>query len=202
MIRLDHVYKGFNGNAVLEDISLALPEKGFCAITGRSGRGKTTLLYLIAGLYKPDRGSIQRNGETISMVFQEDRLLPWETAAQNAAIASTREIAAKLLTELGLGAELDKYPRELSGGMQRRVSIARALAAKADVYIMDEPGGDFRSGVGNKFVVHIRLVKIRNPDRKYSDSIPLGLPDHFPDMHPRIGLTGSCCRCAVGNHKQ
>ena len=67
MIRLDHVYKGFNGNAVLEDISLALPEKGFCAITGRSGRGKTTLLYLIAGLYKPDRGSIQRNGETISM---------------------------------------------------------------------------------------------------------------------------------------
>ena len=111
MIRLDHVYKGFNGNAVLEDISLALPEKGFCAITGRSGRGKTTLLYLIAGLYKPDRGSIQRNGETISMVFQEDRLLPWETAAQNAAIASTREIAAKLLTELGLGAELDKYPK-------------------------------------------------------------------------------------------
>ena len=126
MIRLDHVYKGFNGNAVLEDISLALPEKGFCAITGRSGRGKTTLLYLIAGLYKPDRGSIQRNGETISMVFQEDRLLPWETAA-------------KLLTELGLGAELDKYPKELSGGMKRRVSIARALAAKADVYIMDEP---------------------------------------------------------------
>ena len=122
-----------------EDISLALPEKGFCAITGRSGRGKTTLLYLIAGLYEPDRGSIQRNGETISMVFQEDRLLPWETAAQNAAIASTREIAAKLLTELGLGAELDKYPRELSGGMKRRVSIARALAAKADVYIMDEP---------------------------------------------------------------
>ena len=139
MIRLDHVYKGFNGNAVLEDRSLALPEKGFCAITGRSGRGKTTLLYLIAGLYKPDRGSIQRNGETISMVFQEDRLLPWETAAQNADIASTREIAAKLLTELGLGAELDKYPKELSGGMQRRVSIARALAAKADVYIMDEP---------------------------------------------------------------
>ena len=139
MIRLDHVYKGFNGNAVLEDISLALPEKGFCAITGRSGRGKTTLLYLIAGLYQPDRGSIQRNGEIISMVFQEDRLLPWETAAQNAAIASTREIAAELLTELGLSAELDKYPKELSGGMKRRVSIARALAARADVYIMDEP---------------------------------------------------------------
>ena len=139
MIRLDHVYKGFNGNAVLEDISLALPEKGFCAITGRSGRGKTTLLYLIAGLYKPDRGSIQRNGETISMVFQEDRLLPWETAAQNDAIASTREIAAKLLTELGLGAELDKYPKELSGGMRRRVAIARALAVGAPLVIMDEP---------------------------------------------------------------
>ena len=139
MIRLEHVYKGFSGKSVLEDIPLALPEKGFCAITGRSGRGKTTLLYLIAGLYRPDRGSIQRSGERISMVFQEDRLLPWETAAQNAAIASTPEIAAELLSELGLGAELDKYPKELSGGMQRRVSIARALAAKADVYIMDEP---------------------------------------------------------------
>ena len=139
MIRLDHVYKGFNGNAVLEDISLALPEKGFCAITGRSGRGKTTLLYLIAGLYKPDRGSIQRNGETISMVFQEDRLLPWETAAQNAAIASTREIAAKLLTELGLGAELDKYPRELSGGMKRRVALVRALLAEGGAVLLDEP---------------------------------------------------------------
>lgn len=139
MIRLEHVYKGFDGNAVLEDISLILPEKGFCAITGRSGRGKTTLLYLIAGLYRPDRGSVHRDGERISMVFQEDRLLPWETAAENAAIASDRETAAELLTELGLGAELDKYPKELSGGMNRRVSIARALAAKADVYIMDEP---------------------------------------------------------------
>ncbi len=139
MIRLEHVYKGFGGNAVLEDISLDLPEKGFCAITGRSGLGKTTLLYLIAGLYKPDRGSVHVEGERISMVFQEDRLMPWETALQNAAIASTREIAAELLTELGLGAELNKYPRELSGGMQRRVSIARALSFKADVYIMDEP---------------------------------------------------------------
>ena len=141
MIRLDHVYKGFNGNAVLEDISLALPEKGFCAITGRSGRGKTTLLYLIAGLYKPDRGSIQRNGETISMVFQEDRLLPHRSAVDNVRFvcgASEAEILSHL-EQVGLGAELDKYPKELSGGMKRRVSIARALAAKADVYIMDEP---------------------------------------------------------------
>ena len=94
---------------------------------------------LITGLEEPADGSIETGGVRFSAVFQEDRLLPWETAAQNAAIASTREIAAKLLTELGLGAELDKYPKELSGGMKRRVSIARALAAKADVYIMDEP---------------------------------------------------------------
>ncbi len=139
MIRLDHVCKSYGKKAVLVDLSLSLPEKGFCAVTGRSGSGKTTLLYLIAGLSRPDSGSVLRSGERISMVFQEDRLLPWETALQNASIAAPREMAAAILTELGLGADLDRYPRQLSGGMSRRTAIARALAAEAEVYIMDEP---------------------------------------------------------------
>ena len=142
MIRLDHVYKGFNGNAVLEDISLALPEKGFCAITGRSGRGKTTLLYLIAGLYKPDRGSIQRNGETISMVFQEDRLLPWLTARQNVEAVlgpNEKQQATKALCRMGLEEQAwDKLPEELSGGMRRRVALARLICYGGDVWLMDE----------------------------------------------------------------
>ena len=142
MIRLDHVYKGFNGNAVLEDISLALPEKGFCAITGRSGRGKTTLLYLIAGLYKPDRGSIQRNGETISMVFQEDRLCDALTPVSNIRLVTPsldEEQVLSAMQAVGLRG-CEKQPcRELSGGMRRRVALLRALMANYDILFLDEP---------------------------------------------------------------
>ena len=143
MIRLDHVYKGFNGNAVLEDISLALPEKGFCAITGRSGRGKTTLLYLIAGLYKPDRGSIQRNGETISMVFQEDRLCGNLTAAANVRLVCGEFRSAGEISEafaaVGLSGCENRLAVELSGGMKRRVALVRALLAEGGAVLLDEP---------------------------------------------------------------
>ena len=132
---------GYEGFLPVRGLNARLPKRGVAAVSGRSGAGKSTLIRVLAGLLSPVSGDIDQGFMALkkAVVFQEDRLLPWETAAQNAAIASTREIAAKLLTELGLGAELDKYPKELSGGMKRRVSIARALAAKADVYIMDEP---------------------------------------------------------------
>ena len=139
MIKIHDLSFAYGEKQIFGGFSLEIPDGARSCIFGGSGCGKTTLLRLIMGLEKPADGSIETGGVRFSAVFQEDRLLPWETAAQNAAIASTREIAAKLLTELGLGAELDKYPKELSGGMKRRVSIARALAAKADVNIMDEP---------------------------------------------------------------
>lgn len=138
MIRLSNVTKAYEGKTVLNGFSVELPDKGFCAVTGRSGTGKTTLLNIIAGLCIPDSGTVQSTDQ-ISMVFQEDRLLPWDTALSNAAIASDEERARALLCELGLEASLRQKPRELSGGMKRRVAIARALAAKAQVYIMDEP---------------------------------------------------------------
>ena len=138
MIRLDKVAKAYDGKAILNGLSLEFPEKGFCAVTGRSGTGKTTLLNIIAGLCAPDSGTVH-SADQISMVFQEDRLLPWDTALSNAAIASDEETAKTLLCELGLEASLHQKPHELSGGMKRRVAIARALAAKAEVYIMDEP---------------------------------------------------------------
>ena len=138
MIRLSNVTKVYEGKTVLNGFSAELPDKGFWAITGRSGAGKTTLLNIIAGLCTPDSGTVQSTDQ-ISMVFQEDRLLPWDTALSNAAIASDEERAKKLLCELGLGSALHQKPKELSGGMKRRVAIARALAAKAKVYIMDEP---------------------------------------------------------------
>lgn len=138
MIRLNNVTKAFEGKTVLRDFSLELPDKGFCAVTGRSGTGKTTLLNIIAGLCAPDSGSVHTTND-ISMVFQEDRLLPWDTALSNAAIVSDEDTAIKLLCELGLEAALHQKPKELSGGMKRRVAIARSLAVKAKVYIMDEP---------------------------------------------------------------
>ena len=137
-MRLDHVTKSYGGRAVLRDFSLELPEKGFCCVLGPSGAGKTTLLRLLAGLEEPDSGQIRQSGP-VSMVFQEDRLLPWETALDNAALAGEPERARELLVRLGLGDWLDRRPGELSGGMCRRVAIARALAAPARVYLMDEP---------------------------------------------------------------
>lgn len=138
MIRLDNVKKVYDGKTVLSGLTLELPDKGFCAVTGPSGTGKTTFLGIIAGLCTPDSGSVHTT-DRISMVFQEDRLLPWETALGNAAITSDEATAKGLLCELGLETALHQRPHELSGGMKRRVAIARALAAKAGVYIMDEP---------------------------------------------------------------
>ena len=137
-MRLDQVTKGYSGRTVLRDFSLELPERGFCCVLGPSGAGKTTLLRLLAGLEEPDSGQIRRSGP-VSMVFQEDRLLPWETALDNAALAGEPERARELLVRLGLEEWLDRRPGELSGGMCRRVAIARALAAPAGVYLMDEP---------------------------------------------------------------
>ena len=138
MIRFDNVTKAYDGNAVLKNFSFVFPEKGFCAVTGRSGAGKTTLLNLIAGICQPDSGSVQTTG-SISMVFQEDRLLPWDTVLNNAALASDEATAKQLLCEFGLESTLHQKPRELSGGMNRRAAIARALSVKAGIYIMDEP---------------------------------------------------------------
>lgn len=97
-MRLDHVTKGYSGRTVLRDFSLELPEKGFCCVLGPSGAGKTTLLRLLAGLEEPDSGQIRRSGP-VSMVFQEDRLLPWETALDNAALAGEPERGARDQTE-------------------------------------------------------------------------------------------------------
>lgn len=148
MIELDHVSFSYGEKRVFSSLSLRLPDSGQVAVLGPSGCGKTTLLRLMAGLETPDSGVIRRP-QRIACCFQEDRLLPWYTARENVALALPRparrdkaraaRLAQSWLERVGLGTEGDAYPDALSGGMKRRVALARALACDAPVLLLDEP---------------------------------------------------------------
>ena len=140
MIRFDQVAFGYgSGEDVLRDFTLEIPAGGRVCLTGPSGRGKTTALRLLLGLETPRRGTVAvPEGTRFSAVFQEDRLLPWMTALENAALFSDGDTARRILTELGLGDSLDALPETLSGGMKRRAALARALAHPFDVLVLDE----------------------------------------------------------------
>lgn len=144
MLRFDRVDFGYPQKAmVLQQFSLALPERGAVCLVGPSGCGKTTALRLLAGLETPLAGTVTgRRGLRVSMVFQEDRLLPWESVLDNAITdrrPQHRAEALSWLQALGLGDHLDAAVTDLSGGMRRRVALARALAAPHDVLLLDEP---------------------------------------------------------------
>lgn len=148
MIRCRSLYKSFGGPPVLEGFSLSLPDKGIACLLAPSGSGKTTLLHILAGLTAPDSGSLEGlEGVKISMVFQEDRLLPWLSAAGNIALAQPKNLPClppeKYLAMAGLEGQGDKRPGELSGGMNRRVAVLRALArlehTEKGLLLLDEP---------------------------------------------------------------
>ena len=140
VISVKNLSKTFGGHQVLKNFSAEIPLCGVTVIRGASGAGKTTLFRLLLGLEKPDAGEIRgMQGRKPAVVFQEDRLLPWATALENAALGSDEARAKDALTRLGLGENLCQLPRELSGGMKRRVAIARALAYGGDILFLDEP---------------------------------------------------------------
>jgi NitT/TauT family transport system ATP-binding protein len=144
-----------NGRAVISALDLTIAKGEFITFLGPSGCGKSTVLKLISGLTPPSSGSIQVDGmtpknarETVSYIFQDPTLLPWRTVRRNVGLGleldgvngdRRTERTAPLLDLVGLGEVGDAYPRELSGGMKMRVSIARALATNPRLLLMDEP---------------------------------------------------------------
>jgi NitT/TauT family transport system ATP-binding protein len=155
-IEFDEVTKSYGtGRLVLQSVDLKVLKGEFVSIIGPSGCGKSTVLRLISGLTPPSAGTIRVDGmtpvdarETISFIFQDATLLPWRTVKQNVGlglelerVASKRrdEKVASLLQLVGLGDVATAYPRELSGGMKMRASIARALATNPRLLLMDEP---------------------------------------------------------------
>ena len=141
---LRDVCKSYGENRVLDRLSWTFPGGQISCVQGPSGCGKTTLLRLIAGLEAPDSGEIRgADGKKISAVFQENRLLENLTAEKNILLTAkpgfARTDARALLDELGLPDAAQRRVRELSGGMQRRVAVARSLAADYELLLLDEP---------------------------------------------------------------
>ncbi len=144
MIQLKNVTLTYGQQTILQGQELTVLPGESIALMGPSGCGKTSLLRLIAGLLKPSDGTVSISPGPIAVVFQEPRLLPWLTAEENVNIvlsdhASTLSEARHWLEEVSLQEAIKKYPRELSGGMQQRVSLARALAYRGEILLLDEP---------------------------------------------------------------
>lgn len=133
----------FGEKQILQNFSLQWPDSGITALAGPSGCGKTTLLRVIAGLERPQGGQVLgvSPGET-ALLFQEDRLFPWRTARQQLTdvLPRRRQGEAEALLALAeLEGEGGQYPAALSGGMRRRLALARTLALGGRLYLLDEP---------------------------------------------------------------
>ena len=141
MITLEHITVRFGEKTVLEQFSAVLPETGITALAGPSGCGKTTLLRVLAGLQPVDAGRVALPGRAC-LLFQEDRLLPWRTAGEHIADVLPRARRGEVPRWLALAeleGEAQRYPAELSGGMGRRLALARCLACGGEVLLLDEP---------------------------------------------------------------
>jgi nitrate/nitrite transport system ATP-binding protein len=162
-LEIQHLHKAYkNGDretVILKDINLTIGDREYISIIGHSGCGKSTLLKIVAGLERSTSGSVLLEGREIRkpgaermMVFQNYSLLPWLTVRQNIrlavdevskglSVAEKKQVVNEHLAMVNLTAAAEKYPDEISGGMKQRVGIARALAIRPKMLLMDEPFG-------------------------------------------------------------
>ena len=212
MIRLDGVEKTYRtrrGDLVqaLDDITLHVGENEFVTLVGPSGCGKSTLLKLVSGLVPATGGTIRIRDEMVrepfpdvGFVFQQAVLLPWRTVLDNVLFSvemlgldprAYRKAAGDLLELTGLGGFETKYPRELSGGMQQRVAICRALLPDPSLLLMDEPFGALDAMTREE--MSLELLRVWEERRKtilfVTHSIPeaILLADRVVVMTPRPG---------------
>lgn len=182
MVQVKNITKSFgsreNKTEVLKGISLTVEEGDFVVILGASGSGKSTLLNVMSGLEKPDAGEVLYDGrniaelsdaeltkfrkETVGFIFQQYYLLPHLNVEKNvkmgAELAGSRDYK-KVLEAVGLGEKMHKYPHELSGGEQQRVSVARALAKNPKVLFLDEPTGALDEATGRMVLDYISSLQ-------------------------------------------
>lgn len=172
-ISVNNVWQTYDDQVVLEGLNLSINEGEFCTLVGASGCGKSTFLRLLLGQEVPSRGQIMLDGKPLigepdasrGVVFQRYSVFPHLSVLDNVALGlelprspligrlfgkakrEAREQAAQLLHKVGLGHSLDKYPSQLSGGMQQRLAIAQALIMKPRVLLLDEPFGALDPGI-------------------------------------------------------
>jgi nitrate/nitrite transport system ATP-binding protein len=157
LLELNGVSRSYGQHPVLRDISLTVNEGDFLSLIGYSGTGKSTLISLLSGLLKPDKGTVMMDGSPVrgpgherGIVFQNYSLLPWMTVTENIRLAvdqvhpektaeQRKEHAEKYIAMVKLTPAANKLPRELSGGMRQRVAVARALAMNPRILLLDEP---------------------------------------------------------------
>ena len=183
MLELRDITKSFTQQRVLEGISLTVSDGESVAIMGPSGSGKSTLLHCMSGVLVPDQGEVLFDGHDVAamsdaersrlrlehfgFIFQDGQLLPELTATENVALpqimrgmprSQAHNDAVDMLTRLGLGAYVDRYPGQLSGGQGQRVAIARALAGPPSVVFADEPTAALDQATGHEVMQQIVAV--------------------------------------------
>lgn len=183
MLELRDITKSFTQQRVLEGISLTVGNGESVAIMGPSGSGKSTLLHCMSGVLVPDQGEVLFDGQDVAamsdaersrlrlehfgFIFQDGQLLPELTATENVALpqimrgvprSQAHDEAIDMLTRLGLGAYVDRYPGQLSGGQGQRVAIARALAGPPSVVFADEPTAALDQATGHEVMQQIVAV--------------------------------------------
>jgi NitT/TauT family transport system ATP-binding protein len=157
------VFSSPNGGEflALSQLKFEVPRGQFCCIIGPSGSGKTTFLNIVSGLDAAYEGEVRIAGQApgagprLGYMFQSPRLMPWLTVEKNVALVATHRAIAqgmprKLLEQVGLGASIDAYPNRLSGGMQRRVALARAFVNEPPLLLLDEPFISLDAPVANR----------------------------------------------------